>query len=850
MDLGVGPRTDDLLQELARQQMELRDLERAVDQARGGTGDITGEAIQAKRMAQEVVGSLTQRHRQLESLARMLLEQQSRTQQQRKALSTWARAQRAQLRRQQREGEPGARSEPSASVDHHVTELAESLAELRQLTQSLAGSVEEVRASLTSEPPQPPPAPPSPIELENLAARAEVDARLNQLKRERRELAAEMRARRAELEQRRQELAAEQAEQRLVDRQTDTDRLAAALHKSTELGETLVETNEQIRVRLDTLAESCARHESTLHSLASATPPASPTPDISAIHERLDEISQRLAVLDRWEATGPTAPAAADAPTDWLAVVEESTAAIREAVAQIPSPDSRRDHEADELSPALDKIQHSIDGLQGAVASLADRLDGLAAGTTTDKATHSAATEKADKAEKEKVQRQLAERQRKTSEQRKILAAWVRAERAEMDAARAALEKERAELRASAADQQAETVDQALRAQADAIGASSAELASLRESLAHSQHSFDELRAAIAEISQRVEEVQSTSATLSASVEQSAQVRPDHSQRQRRTIAAWAREQRAELARQAAEIEKQRAELDAQRATARAAKAEQTATAADNAQEQMRDALAASAKTTETLSASVAVVAQRLDELAAARDAQSAGESAMAQQVVAQAAQQLAIHDERLASLESKLVHTAQLVESLIELHRVRASEPSGEAPGQPADQHAANDAGTKPRAAASSPKPRRKIPVAGDSSWEMQKARLLASVEDGQSANDHAEADDEESEEVSVAGLKAASAEPHLHSSDGLPSEIMELKNTWEEKLRQAEVELSVERARIARKQMELDAKLADVEDQLRKIAATAPAGENPKTSASRFSRFLGGARRQDRDD
>ncbi|MCE9606992.1 MAG: hypothetical protein K8U03_19070 [Planctomycetia bacterium] len=162
---------------------------------------------------------------------------------------------------------------------------------------------------------------------------------------------------------------------------------------------------------------------------------------------------------------------------------------------------------------------------------------------------------------------------------------------------------------------------------------------------------------------------------------------------------------------------------------------------------------------------------------------------------------------------------------------------------------------------------------------WESQKRRLLASLEADAGSNDAKSRGDRltvegairitdgvvQEKEREIAELKrvleqqscnvgevsiGAAALSGMLDQDDLIREHREqaeiLKRQWEEKLRAAEIEISIERAKLGRERMELTEKRADIDSQMAKkgaeLPASSPTVEDPKrTGGGRWLARLG---------
>lgn len=154
---------------------------------------------------------------------------------------------------------------------------------------------------------------------------------------------------------------------------------------------------------------------------------------------------------------------------------------------------------------------------------------------------------------------------------------------------------------------------------------------------------------------------------------------------------------------------------------------------------------------------------------------------------------------------------------------------------------------------------------------WETQKKRLLQQLEDDFDtakpeqakeklkieevirttdkiiAEKDREIDDlkQRIEELSNAEPAAAS-QPSVHAADVEEAvrtekeQLSKLQDEWREKLRKAEVEISIERAKLARERLQLDEKLRSVESQAPPPNEEAPKTEDTKAGSSSRGRWL----------
>ena len=137
-----------------------------------------------------------------------------------------------------------------------------------------------------------------------------------------------------------------------------------------------------------------------------------------------------------------------------------------------------------------------------------------------------------------------------------------------------------------------------------------------------------------------------------------------------------------------------------------------------------------------------------------------------------------------------------------------------------------------------------------GNSFWEGQKSRLLESHGVSPSKTDpqppeSIEANPPSTEDVN-SDVRSPKKEPASENQSEVsePDEIIELRGHLEKKLRESEIEISIERARIGREKRELDRLRAEFEAEvLRMREEESPNGKRiRKDSNDRWSKFLGG--------
>ena len=141
--------------------------------------------------------------------------------------------------------------------------------------------------------------------------------------------------------------------------------------------------------------------------------------------------------------------------------------------------------------------------------------------------------------------------------------------------------------------------------------------------------------------------------------------------------------------------------------------------------------------------------------------------------------------------------------------------------------------------------------------SWEYRKQSLLNDYSD----DDEAAQSDSEEDDSPAASAPATSHTPAKQQLDGAEGswleddtgdfdeawspEVMDLRSILEEKLRRAEIEISIERARLHRVNQELEQRRTDLELQVAQFEANAADGSDQQSGRkkSRLSRFLGRA-------
>ncbi len=163
--------------------------------------------------------------------------------------------------------------------------------------------------------------------------------------------------------------------------------------------------------------------------------------------------------------------------------------------------------------------------------------------------------------------------------------------------------------------------------------------------------------------------------------------------------------------------------------------------------------------------------------------------------------------------------------------------------------------------------------PVAG-SDWESQKRRLLASLEaDSEDASEDDRRDrlsieeaiqrtdavvvakdeeiqklqkllDEQSANVDSMAVGASAVAEILDKEEVIQQErqnLQTLQDEWRDKLRQAEVEISVQRAKLARQQAELEERARHIEAQSREASTDETGAGKDKPTRGRWLRRLG---------
>jgi chromosome segregation ATPase len=480
----------------------------------------------------------------------------------------------------------------------------------------------------------------------------------------------------------------------------------------------------------------------------------------------------------------------------------------------------------------------------------------------------------ADAAEIEQQRKELAQRQADTSAQRRRIASELRAKRAEL---LAEIEKRRAELVQLSAGEDSQLNQQ--------LAQTLVECDRLRDDLLRRDRRCDELTGQIEDLRRQIddrkrdyEEQRGQWESQRAEWQKQQQTWKEEQARWEEQQGQWSQE-RAELAQQhasdgesaaqrlAKELEEVRADAESQVKVLEVSLAQ-----ARGDQEELREQLSGSRQQSEERGREIAQLKQRLDELAAQSAAGSA-DPALAEELDSLRAER----EELLGRLDDAQQQLKQAqsakggkaggaeVEDLkrrVEL----AMEEVRELKAEKNKLHQQLQSAQKIAAAAGGA-------VAGGPAmdWEAQKQRLLAQLESDFDTNDQQQAKDKLTVKNAIAATEQALSEKDqeiedlkqlLNSQSGNIGEmavgahaiaevldqdalireerenLRTMQEEWREKLRKAEVDISVERATIARERSELEEKIQVLESERKRfeeVGGSSQSDEKGKKSNAR---------------